>query len=171
MKSSSILYLVKFKLGASFKKNHKTDILINHLLEHNIILNTCIVIFSRLSSLERFVPVPVPSNLTFLSSWYGYHGFPIFVKKIIQRNTIEDETDGCFVGILPVSRNKKPSEFRSVSFHVTKRSIISFRETKIIIFSFRKTKMKKILYFVYCPGNPTGTLCPPNREHRKNEFV
>ena len=43
-------------------------------------------------------------------------GFPISSKKIIPRKTEQDGIDHCFVGIPPVSRNKKLSEFRYESF-------------------------------------------------------
>jgi len=38
-------------------------------------------------------------------------GFPISSQKIIPRKTEQDGMDHCFVGILPVLRNKKHSEF------------------------------------------------------------
>ncbi len=43
-------------------------------------------------------------------------GLPFSDKKIIPRNTEQDGTDGSSVGILPVSRKRKTSEFCSKPF-------------------------------------------------------
>ncbi len=43
-------------------------------------------------------------------------GFPTSSQKIISRKTKHDGTDHCFVGIQPVSRNKKLMNFHSESF-------------------------------------------------------
>jgi len=51
----------------------------------------------------------------------GGVGFPISSKKVIQRKTKQDGMDHCFVGIPPVSRNEKLSEFRSESEFGTKK--------------------------------------------------
>ncbi len=43
-------------------------------------------------------------------------GFPVSSKKIVSRKTKQDGTEHCFVGIPPVSRNKKLTEFRYESY-------------------------------------------------------
>jgi hypothetical protein len=45
-----------------------------------------------------------------------YIGLPFSDKKIIPRNTKQDGTDGSSVGIPPVSRKRKTSEFHSEPF-------------------------------------------------------
>jgi hypothetical protein len=46
----------------------------------------------------------------------GRLGLPFSDKKIIPRNTKQDGTDGSSLGITPVSRKRKTSEFRSEPF-------------------------------------------------------
>jgi hypothetical protein len=57
-----------------------------------------------------------------LNSWQQL-GLPFSDKKIIPRNTEQDRTDGSSVGIPPVSRKRKTSEFRSEPFHGRKKPL------------------------------------------------
>jgi hypothetical protein len=50
-----------------------------------------------------------------------YLGLPFSDKKIIPPNTEQDGTGGSSVGIPPVSRKRKTSEFRSESFSEEKK--------------------------------------------------
>ena len=58
----------------------------------------------------------------------GSLGFPISSKKIIPRKTEQDGIDHCFIGIPPVSRNKKLSEFRYKSFQAE-----NFRQNFVLL--------------------------------------
>ncbi len=86
-------------------------------------------------------------------------GLPFSDKKIIPRNTEQDGTDSSSVGIPPVSRKRKTSEFRFEPFSEEKKFGIPYR----IIFG--REKLWKKTTFVRCFVNtyiPTHIRTPPH---------
>ncbi len=84
---------------------------------HIIVLMTFWNHWSLFRSFSSVSLIPTPYRTCIF--WFfpqALVGFPIFAKKIISRNTKGAETDGCFVGIPPISRNKKYTKFHQASF-------------------------------------------------------
>jgi hypothetical protein len=81
----------------------------------------------------------------------------IFRQKIIPRNTKQDRTDGSSVGILPVSRKRKTSKFRSEPF---------LGREKPLEFRYKPFSNDKTLEFLSKPFSEKKTL-----EFRSEPFL